>query len=43
MIVIAAICGVVGIMVTYFFVPNLTGEDLRFRDERFRAYLVANG
>lgn len=41
--IIAAICGVVGILVTWFFVPNLTGEDLSVRDERFRAYLVANG
>lgn len=41
--IIAAICGVVGVLVTYFFVPNLTGEDLRIRDEKFRAYLVANG
>ena len=41
--IIAAICGVVGILVTYFFVPNLKGEDLAFEDERFRAYLVANG
>ncbi|KAJ5789687.1 uncharacterized protein N7518_006698 [Penicillium psychrosexuale] len=41
--IIAAICGVVGILVTFFFVPDLTGEDLRVRDEKFRAYLVANG
>lgn len=41
--IIAAICGVVGILVTYFFVENLSGEDLGKRDERFRAYLVANG
>ncbi|KAJ5212217.1 Glycerophosphoinositol permease 1 [Penicillium cinerascens] len=41
--IIAAICGVVGILVTWFFVPDLSGEDLRVRDERFRAYLVANG
>lgn len=41
--IIAAICGVVGILVTYFFVEDLTGEDLTKRDERFRAYLVANG
>jgi MFS family permease len=41
--IIAAICGVVGVMVTFFFVPDLTGEDLRVRDEKFRAYLVANG
>ncbi|KAJ5500170.1 Major facilitator superfamily domain general substrate transporter [Penicillium expansum] len=41
--IIAAICGVVGILVTFFFVPDLTGEDLRVRDEKFRAYLVSNG
>lgn len=39
--IIAAICGVVGVVVTYFFVPDLTGEDLRVRDEHFRAYLVS--
>ncbi|KAJ5601405.1 Glycerophosphoinositol permease 1 [Penicillium lagena] len=41
--IIAAICGVVGVTVTYFFVPDLTGEDLRVRDEQFRAYLVSKG
>ena len=41
--IIAAICGVVGILVTFFFVPDLTGEDLRVRDEKFRAYLVSKG
>ena len=41
--IVAAICGVAGILVTFFFVENLTGEDLKFKDERFRAYLVANG
>jgi MFS family permease len=41
--IIAAICGVAGILVTYFLVPNVTGEDLRYRDDQFRAYLVANG
>ncbi len=40
---IAAICGVAGILVTYFFVPNITGEDLAVRDEQFRAYLTENG
>jgi hypothetical protein len=29
--------------VTYFFVPDLSGEDLRIRDEKFRAYLVSKG
>ncbi|KAL7938360.1 sugar transporter domain-containing protein [Trichoderma chlorosporum] len=41
--IIAAICGVVGVLVTYFFVPNVTGEDLAVRDEKFRAYLLENG
>lgn len=41
--IVAAICGVVGVLVTYFFVPKLTGEDLSKRDEEFRAYLLANG
>lgn len=41
--IIAAICGVVGILVTFLFVPDLTGEDLSVRDEKFRAYLVSNG
>ncbi|MDI1491231.1 MAG: Plasma membrane permease, mediates uptake of glycerophosphoinositol and glycerophosphocholine [Ramalina farinacea] len=41
--IVAAICGVVGIIVTYFFIPNITGEDLSAEDEKFRAYLVAHG
>ena len=41
--IIAAICGVVGVLVTYVFVPNLKGDDLSNEDERFRAYLVAHG
>ena len=41
--IIAAICGVVGIFVTYFFVEDLSGEDLTIRDARFRTYLVEHG
>lgn len=41
--IIAAICGVAGVLVTYFFVPDLTGEDLAKRDEVFRSYLVEHG
>jgi MFS family permease len=41
--IVAVICGVVGVLVTYFFVADLTGEDLAERDKRFRAYLVENG
>ncbi len=41
--IIAAITGCVGIVVTYFFVPNLTGDDLAIEDEKFRAYLIHHG
>lgn len=41
--IIAAICGVAGILVTYFFIPDLQGEDLAEEDEHFRAYLVSKG
>lgn len=41
--IIAAICGLAGILVTWAFVPNITGEDLGKRDEKFRAYLVEHG
>jgi len=41
--IVAAICGVVGVLVTWFFVPDISGEDLKFRDEKFRAYLVSQG
>lgn len=41
--IIAAICGVAGVLVTYFFVEDLSGEDLSERDTRFRAYLVEHG
>lgn len=41
--IIAAIAGVAGVLVTWFFVPDITGEDLAIEDEKFRAYLVKNG
>ncbi|KZP00663.1 MFS Git1p-like glycerophosphoinositol permease [Calocera viscosa TUFC12733] len=41
--IIAAICGVSGILVTYFFVPKLTGEDLAKEDAEFAAYLAEHG
>ncbi|KPI46020.1 putative metabolite transport protein GIT1 [Cyphellophora attinorum] len=41
--IIAAIVGVVGMVVTWFFVPNLTGDDLAIEDERFRGYLIEKG
>lgn len=41
--IIAAICGVVGILVTYFFVPDKTGIDLADDDVELMKYLEANG
>ena len=41
--IIAAICGLVGILVTWLFIPDLKGEDLADEDEKFRAYLLAHG
>ncbi|KAI2629478.1 metabolite transport protein GIT1 [Xylaria nigripes] len=41
--IIAAIAGLSGILVTWLFVPNLTKDDLQKNDDKFRAYLVANG
>ncbi|TBU34588.1 MFS Git1p-like glycerophosphoinositol permease [Dichomitus squalens] len=41
--IIAAICGVTGIFVTYFFVPDMTGVDLAEEDEKFLKYLAENG
>lgn len=41
--IVAAICGVVGILVTKVFVKDVKGDDLANEDEAFRAYLVAHG
>ncbi|KAI0788597.1 MFS Git1p-like glycerophosphoinositol permease [Abortiporus biennis] len=41
--IIAAICGVTGILVTYFFVPDMTGVDLADEDRKFMVYLRENG
>ena len=41
--IVAAIVGVAGVLVTWIFVPNITGADLSVEDEKFRAYLVAHG
>ncbi|KAF8446070.1 MFS Git1p-like glycerophosphoinositol permease [Boletus edulis BED1] len=41
--IIAAICGVTGILVTYFFVPDMTGVDLADEDAKFLKYLTENG
>ncbi|KAF9229401.1 MFS Git1p-like glycerophosphoinositol permease [Gyrodon lividus] len=41
--IIAAICGVTGVLVTYFFVPDMTGVDLADEDAKFMKYLAENG
>ena len=41
--IIAAICGVTGILTTYFFVPDMTGIDLAEEDRKFMQYLRDNG
>lgn len=41
--IVVAICGVVGVLVTWVFVPDITGDDLAHSDERFCAYLVEHG
>jgi MFS family permease len=41
--IITAICGVVGIIITYFFVPDMTGVDFADEDARFMEYLERNG
>ncbi|EPQ60734.1 MFS Git1p-like glycerophosphoinositol permease [Gloeophyllum trabeum ATCC 11539] len=41
--IIAAICGVTGVLVTYFFVPDMTGKDLAEEDAKFMQYLIDNG
>ncbi|KAG6810806.1 hypothetical protein H0H92_010284 [Tricholoma furcatifolium] len=41
--IIAAICGVTGILVTYFFVPDMTGKDFAEEDAKFMQFLAENG
>ena len=41
--IIAAICGVAGVLVTYFFVPDMTGVDLADEDAKWLKYLAENG
>ncbi|KIK99036.1 hypothetical protein PAXRUDRAFT_823203 [Paxillus rubicundulus Ve08.2h10] len=41
--IIAAICGITGVLVTYFFVPDMTGIDLADEDAKFMKYIAKNG
>ncbi|KAF7978155.1 hypothetical protein HWV62_1330 [Athelia sp. TMB] len=40
---IASICGLLGIAMTYFFVPDMKNEDMALEDARFMQYLKDNG
>ncbi|KAK9342969.1 major facilitator superfamily domain-containing protein [Lipomyces starkeyi] len=39
-LIIAAICDLVGVIITFFFVPKLNGEDLMDEDNRSHQYLI---
>lgn len=41
--IIAAICGVAGVLVTWLFIPDLQGDDLADEDEKFKQYLASKG
>ncbi|GAA6059719.1 hypothetical protein JCM10212_000247 [Sporobolomyces blumeae] len=41
--IVAAACGLVGVIVAYFFIRNDLGQDLGDEDAKFIAYLRANG
>jgi len=41
--IIAAICGITGVLVTYLCVPDMTGVDLADEDAKFMKYLADNG
>lgn len=41
--IIAAICGLLGILGALFFIPHLKEDDLMMEDVKFKNYLLANG
>ena len=41
--IIAAICGLAGVLVTFIFIPHLKDEDLLEEDVKFKNYLIDNG
>lgn len=41
--IIAAICGLAGVLVTFFFIPNLLEDDLMEEDIKYMNYLRDNG
>ena len=41
--IVATCCGIIGILVTYFFMSDFTGVNLADEDEKFMKYLAENG
>lgn len=41
--IIAAICGLLGVVCCYFFIPHLKDDDLMMEDIKFKNYLIDNG
>lgn len=41
--IIAAICGLLGVLTAYFFIPHLKDADLMEEDVKFKNYLIENG
>ncbi|KAK6199462.1 permease, partial [Scheffersomyces amazonensis] len=41
--IIAAICGLAGVLVTFFFIPHLNDDDLMEEDVKFKNYLIEKG
>ncbi|CUM57228.1 uncharacterized protein AC631_03883 [Debaryomyces fabryi] len=41
--IIAAICGLAGVLVAFFFIPHLKEDDLLEEDIKFKNYLIDNG
>lgn len=41
--IIAAICGLLGVLIAYFLIPHLKEDDLLEEDIKFKNYLAANG
>ena len=41
--IVAAICGILGVLLTYLFVPDMTGVDFADEDASFMEYLERNG
>ena len=41
--IVAAICGILGVLLTYLFVPDMTRVDFADEDASFMEYLERNG